>query len=396
MDTEDLSALEEPLLALTGGGFEEFVTVQLVGQSSTELGESCHSDACDRIRAFLCGAAVAHSRLPFQLCLLREKGLDVKTAVRRCAQSSGLFAPSVLSCVASEQPLELLQNLTREAVGTLQGESEEEAVLALAALAKVHPALETEIVPFHTRGDLILDKPLWAISNEGKGVFASEFEEMLLRDEIDIAIHSGKDLPVLLADGLEIIGVLKRDDPRDVLVMPKGKKAEACKIIGTGSLRREQCAAKVFPWAECRLIRGNIQTRLQKLKDGEYDAILLAKAGLDRMGITEADGYAFRVLSPEEFLPAACQGIIVAEGKRELSSFVGAMTHLETQYIFETERAVLRLLGADCSAPVAAFAEMEGEVIRLRAMYGEGHAEGKAPVAARLQLAAEVVGRLRK
>ena len=126
------------------------------------------------------------------------------------------------------------------------------------------------------------------------------------------------------------------------------------------------------------------------------DAILLAKAGLDRMGITEADGYAFRVLSPEEFLPAACQGIIVAEGKRELSSFVGAMTHSETQYIFETERAVLRLLGADCSAPVAAFAEMEGEAIRLRAMYGEGYAEGKAPVAARLQLAAEVVGRLRK
>lgn len=268
--------------------------------------------------------------------------------------------------------------------------------MALAALAKAHPALETEIVPFHTRGDLILDKPLWAISNQGKGVFASEFEEMLLRDEIDIAIHSGKDLPVLLADGLEIIGVLKRDDPRDVLVMPKGKKAEACKIIGTGSLRREQCAAKVFPWAECRLIRGNIQTRLQKLKDGEYDAILLAKAGLDRMGITEADGYAFRVLSPEEFLPAACQGIIVAEGKREWSSLVGAMTHLETQYIFETERAVLRLLGADCSAPVAAFAEMEGEAIRLRAMYGEGYAEGKAPVAARLQLAAEVVGRLRK
>ena len=126
------------------------------------------------------------------------------------------------------------------------------------------------------------------------------------------------------------------------------------------------------------------------------DAILLAKAGLDRMGITEADGYAFRVLSPEEFLPAACQGIIVAEGKRELASFVGAMTHPETQYIFETERAVLRLLGADCSAPVAAFAEMEGEVIRLRAMYGEGYAEGKAPVAARLQLAAEVVRRLRK
>ena len=148
MDTEDLSALEEPLLALTGGGFEEFVTVQLVGQSSTELSEGCHSDACDRIRAFLCGAAVAHSRLPFQLCLLREKGLDVKTVVRRCAQSSGLFAPSVLSCVASEQPLELLQNLTREAVGTLQGESEEEAVLALAALDELEDdEVEIEVEP---------------------------------------------------------------------------------------------------------------------------------------------------------------------------------------------------------------------------------------------------------
>lgn len=268
--------------------------------------------------------------------------------------------------------------------------------LALAALAKAYPALETEIVPFHTRGDLILDQPLWKIGNEGRGVFASEFEEMILRDEIDIAIHSGKDLPVFLAEGLEIVGVLKRADPRDVLVLPKGKTPEECKIIGTGSLRREQCAARIFPWASCRLIRGNIQTRLQKLREGEYDAILLAKAGLDRMGITEADGYTFRVLSPEEFLPAACQGIIVAEGKQELSSFVGAMTHPETQYIFETERAVLRLLGADCSEPVAAFAEMEGETIRLRAMYGKSYAEGKAPVSERLQLAAEVVGRLRK
>lgn len=274
--------------------------------------------------------------------------------------------------------------------------SAKQTEMALAALARAHPALKTEIVPLHTRGDLILDKPLWALSNQGKGVFASEFEEMLLRDEIDIAIHSGKDLPVFLADGLEIIGVLKRDDPRDVLVMPKGRAPEDCKTIGTGSLRREQCAAKLFPWAACRLIRGNIQTRLQKLAEGEYDAILLAKAGLDRMGITEADGYTFRILSPEEFLPAACQGIIVAEGKPELAALVGAITHTETKYLFETERAVLRLLNADCSEPVAAFAEIEGETMRLRAMYGESCAEGKAPVAQRLRLAAEVVGRLRK
>lgn len=271
-----------------------------------------------------------------------------------------------------------------------------QTALALAALAKVYPALETELVPLRTRGDLILNQPLWAISNQGKGVFASEFEEMLLQNEIDIAIHSGKDLPVLLAEGLEIIGMLQRDDPRDVLVMPKGRTPTDCKIIGTGSLRRQQCAARVFPWAACRLIRGNIHTRLQKLTAGEYDAILLAKAGLDRMGITEQDGYAFRILSPEEFLPAACQGIIVAEGKPEWAALVGQITHTETKYAFETEREVLRLLNAACSAPVAAFAEIEGETMRLRALYGECHAEGTAPLADRLRLAAEVVGRLRK
>ncbi|MBQ7758989.1 hydroxymethylbilane synthase [Anaerotignum sp.] len=267
--------------------------------------------------------------------------------------------------------------------------------MALQALKGAHPTLETEIVPFHTRGDKILDKPLWEIGNSGKGLFASEFEEMILNDEIDIAIHSGKDLPLFLAEGLEIIGVLERDDPRDVLVMPMGRRPEEVKIIGTGSLRRQQCAAKIFPWAECKLIRGNIHTRLQKLMNGCFDAIILAKAGLDRMGITEADGYTFRVLSTEEFLPAACQGIIVAEGRPELAELAGKMTHEETKWVFETEREVLMLLNADCSEPAAAFAELEGGNIRLRAMYGEIYAEGTAPVAERLKLAAEVVGRLR-
>ncbi len=265
--------------------------------------------------------------------------------------------------------------------------------LAEQALLAACPDLQTEIVPFQTRGDKILDKPLWEIGS--KGLFASEFEEMLLRDEIDIAIHSGKDLPIFLAEGLEIIGVLKRDDPRDVLIMPKGRKPEECHVIGTGSLRREVFVKKNFPWAECKLIRGNIQTRLQKLKNGCYDAIILAKAGLDRMGITEEDGYSFRILSPEEFLPAACQGIIVAEGKAGWSDLVGHIHHMETKYIFETEREVLMLLNADCSEPAAAFAQIKGETIHLRAMYGQHFAEGTAPIADRLQLAADVVGRLK-
>lgn len=280
-------------------------------------------------------------------------------------------------------------------VGTRKSQlSRRQTDLALQALKNAYPSLETEIVPFHTRGDKILDKPLWEIGS--KGLFASEFEEMILKNEIDIAIHSGKDLPLFTAEGLEIIGILKRDDPRDVLVMPKGRKVEECKTIGTGSLRRQQCAAKVFPWAECKLIRGNIHTRLQKLMNGCFDGIILAKAGLDRMGITEEDGYSFRVLSAEEFLPAACQGIIVAEGRPALAAFIGKMTHTETKWVFETERETLMLLNADCSEPVAAFAELDGKQIRLRAMYGAAYAEGTAPVADRLRLAGEVVGRLRK
>ena len=281
-------------------------------------------------------------------------------------------------------------------IGTRKSQlSKKQTDMAIEALKKTHPDLDAEIVPFQTRGDKILDKPLWELSNKGKGVFASEFEEMILRDEIDIAIHSGKDLPIFLAEGLQIIGVLKRDDPRDVLVMPEGRTAEEVKTIGTGSLRRQQCTAEVFPWAECKLIRGNIHTRLQKLMEGDYDAIILAKAGLDRMGITEEDGYTFRILSAEEFLPAACQGIIVAEGKTELAEFVSGMTDQETKYLFETEREVLMQMNADCSEPAAAFAELQEGNIRLRAMYGKHFAEGTARIEDRLQLAAEVARRLK-
>lgn len=281
-------------------------------------------------------------------------------------------------------------------VGTRKSQlSRRQTDMAIEALLQAHPELDVEIVPFQTRGDTILDKPLWELSNKGKGVFASEFEEMILRDEIDIAIHSGKDLPVFLAEGLEIVGVMKRDDPRDVLVMPKGRTPEECRIIGTGSLRRQLCASEIFPWAECKLIRGNIHTRLKKLMDGEYDAIILAKAGLDRMGITEEDGYTFRILSPEEFLPAACQGIVVAEGKPALADIISGMTDEETKVVFETEREVLMQLNADCSEPAAAFAELQGDTIRLRAMYGRHAAEGTAKIEDRLQLAADVARRLK-
>lgn len=131
-DSEDLTSLEESLLALTSGGFEELVTVRLFALSNTAL-EDCHSETCERIRAFFCGAEAPREELTYQLCLLHEKQADVKTAVRRCSQRSGVFVPSVLSCAASKQPLELVRNVTLEVTNALEGESEKSAVLALAA-----------------------------------------------------------------------------------------------------------------------------------------------------------------------------------------------------------------------------------------------------------------------
>lgn len=266
--------------------------------------------------------------------------------------------------------------------------------LAEEALRAVYPHLRTERALLQTKGDRVADQPLWEISRGGEGLFASELEKRLLRGEIDIAVHSAKDLPQFLPEGLSVLAALKRDDPRDVLVMPGGRSPEECRVIGTGSLRRQAFLERLFPEAEFRLIRGNIQTRLQKMTDGAYDGIVLAKAGLDRLGISERDGYAFRVFSPEECLPAACQGIIVIEGDPIWAGLFRSVGHPETLLLFETERRVLELAEAGCSQPAAAFAEARDERIRLRAMCGGKYAEGEAPAERRLELAADVARRL--
>ena len=177
--------------------------------------------------------------------------------------------------------------------------------------------------------------------------------------------------------------------------MPAGRSAGDCRTIGTGSLRRQAFLAELCPEAETRLIRGNVQTRLQKMMDGGYDGIVLAKAGLDRLGISERDGYAFHVFSLEECLPAACQGIIVVEGKPELAELFGRISHRETMMEFEAERRVMELMEAGCSQPAAAFAEYRNGEIRLWAMFGNRRAEGTAPAEKRLELAAEIAGRLK-
>ena len=188
------------------------------------------------------------------------------------------------------------------------------------ALKEHFADLQTEIVVIHTMGDKILDKPLSEIGD--KGLFINEFENALAQNKIDIAVHSAKDLPSELKDGLEIICTPVRADARDVLVIKKGVKQPF--VIGTSSPRREFYIQKYFPQAQIKTIRGNIDTRLKKLENGEYDAIVLAKAGLDRLKITETlnEKFDFRIFDTDKIVPAACQGIIAVEAKKDFKIYI--------------------------------------------------------------------------
>lgn len=269
----------------------------------------------------------------------------------------------------------------------------QQAALVQEALLQAEDGIETEIVVVHTKGDKVQDKPFSEIGD--KGVFASELEQALLNGRIDLAVHSAKDLPMRLAQGLDIAAVLPRGDVRDVLVVPKGgrtpvpvregleagrppgafeslekgaetpgKAGGGSFVIGTGSRRRQTLAGQMWENVVCETIRGNVDTRLQKLKYGGgggivYDGILLAKAGLDRLDmISRYEGeFDFYPLSPEAFLPAACQGIIVAEAVRgsQAAARCREITDAETEFSFLVEREVLERLSADCSEAAAAW-----------------------------------------
>lgn len=251
----------------------------------------------------------------------------------------------------------------------------QQAFLVQEALRQADAGLETELVILHTRGDRIQDRPLLAIGE--KGVFAAEFEQALLRGEIDLAVHSAKDLPVELADGLTICAVLPRADVRDVLVVPKGGRVPSERQeaedggsrrpfrIGSGSRRRQMLAGKLWDDIICEDIRGNVDTRLRKLQEGSYDGLLLAKAGLDRLGIDseQEKAFDFYPLPPEQFLPAACQGIIAVEAVQESAAagICKKITDEETALCFLVEREVLRQLSADCSEAAAAWCRRAAE-----------------------------------
>ena len=238
-------------------------------------------------------------------------------------------------------------------------------------LMAAHPGLQVELLELSTQGDRILDSPLAKIG--GKALFVKELEQAMLDGRADLAVHSSKDVPVDLPEGLALTTILKRHDPRDALVsnaypsldgLPQGAR------IGTSSLRR-QCLLKAYrPDLQIHDLRGNVGTRLGKLDAGEYDAIILAGAGLERMGMLDR---ITEFLDPDIFLPAIAQGAIGIEcraGDTPVHDLLASLDDAETRVRVRAERALNRRLMGGCQVPIAGFAEIAAGVLRLRGLVG--------------------------
>lgn len=226
--------------------------------------------------------------------------------------------------------------------------------------------VETTTVIVSTKGDRDQTSPVNAIG--GRGLFVKEIEQYLLDGRADIAVHSGKDLPYELEQGLVIAGTPKAADSRDLLIIRKN--VESIRKIGTGSPRRIAECKKYYPDANYENIRGNVDTRLNKLKSGEYDAVILAKAGLDRLG-ADLSEFEVKTFSCEQFTPSACQGIIAVECRQndaEIITLLNKISDKETQLRFEAERYMFSLLKADCSVPLGVHSEIIEDNIRITAL----------------------------
>ena len=256
------------------------------------------------------------------------------------------------------------------------------------------PDCEIEIIHITTTGDKISDRPLSEIG--GKGVFVSEIENALKNGIIDIAVHSAKDLPVILADGLEISGVLERGDYRDVLVTKKGRPIENDNnfTVGTGSIRRRLNLKRIYYDVSFRDIRGNVDTRLDKLLSGKYDGIILAAAGLERLGFNSDDKFDFLYFDYTKFLPAPCQGIIAIESRKDdfVTPIIERINDKDTFLSFETERYIIKLLNSGCGVPLAAYSFKEnGNITVYLSKDGKRTVFGTDKTENRFRLAEELI-----
>ena len=233
-------------------------------------------------------------------------------------------------------------------------------------IEKRNPGLEVELQKIKTTGDKILDVPLARVG--GKGLFVKEIEEALLEKRVQLAVHSMKDVPTELPKELHLRAITKREDPRDVvfsrtglrlLDLPKGAK------IGTSSLRRQAQILHMRPDFQIMHLRGNLDTRIRKLDEGHFDAIILAGAGVKRLGFTER---ITEFLSPEVSLPAIGQGALGIETRRDdgfINDLIAFLDHPETSSAVRAERALLKRLEGGCQVPIAAYATLDGDTLRL-------------------------------
>jgi hydroxymethylbilane synthase len=246
-----------------------------------------------------------------------------------------------------------------------------------AALVEQAGGPACEIVVIKTSGDRLAEAPLSEVG--GKRLFVKEIEDALIRGEIDFAVHSCKDMPAVLLDGLAIGAVLPREDPRDVMVRPAGSVPPATleelvtavgahAVIGTGSVRRIAELVRLFPLASFEPIRGNLDTRLRKLDAGSYDVLVLAAAGMRRLGFTDRISF---TLPLDACVPAPGQGAIAIELRaddRPTRQAIGAIDHPATARAVEAERALVAALGGGCQTPVGALAVSDGDELDLRAV----------------------------
>jgi hydroxymethylbilane synthase len=240
-----------------------------------------------------------------------------------------------------------------------------------AELEKRYPGMAVSLTKIKTTGDKILDVPLAQVG--GKGLFVKEIEEAMLSNEIDIAVHSMKDVPTFFPDGLHLGAITKREDPRDALLtrnkiafkdLPKGAN------VGTSSLRRQAQLMSVRPDFVIHQLRGNVDTRLRKLKEGQFDAIILAAAGVKRLGLAENVS---EYIDVEISLPAIGQGALGIECRvddRELNDLIAFFNHADSRTCVTGERALLRRLEGGCQVPIACYGQMKDGKLHLTGLVG--------------------------
>jgi len=251
-------------------------------------------------------------------------------------------------------------------------------------LKALYPDCEVEILGMTTRGDQILDRTLSKIG--GKGLFIKELEQALQDGRADLAVHSIKDVPMELPEGFALAAIGERASPFDAFVSNQYARLEEMpegSIVGTSSLRREAQLRAKFPHLTIQPLRGNVQTRLSKLDNGDYDAVILATAGLQRLGL---DGRIREILSPADSLPAAGQGALgieIAARRTDLADILRPLNHEETAACVTAERALARALGGSCQVPLAAYCVMEDGLLTLNGLVG--HPDGSVIIEASAQ-----------